>query len=526
MTDNTILETLKVQPLSEDEKSSRHILKRLVGPIASCDEATRNGRKYNRELWEGALGDDIFQEKVGSKGLLLELGHPADRDEIDLTQVCACIPEMPKIIEGDLYATVEVLDTPNGRLLSNLIDYGFVPGISSRGCGDVMDNDEVDPNTFCLETWDIVNVPALKKARMQVVEGLAQNSTLNLKRALTESLKSSKAEDIEKDEKMMKEAIERLGLDVDTKEDLNEDLKNDQIPEKGDDKLTESKTPEQTPVKKNEANNDGSEDLIKSLSEAIAAKAEVDIKVKNLQEQLAVSDTEVNKLGEEVAHYKNVAARLGQEIETLKAVEAKASTLEEELKVKVQTIEAQGSKIKELEESIATNESNSKSLNESVSSKDGKIAELNESLTKQKEEFESKISSMTESYEKEKSDSINKIKELNESYTKASQLAEGYKKLAHETVNRYIKSKAVMLGITANEITSRLSEKYTLDEVDKVCEDLRAYNSRMSKLPFGLNRKASVKVTESKDPLALRPQNSIDESMDEDIMKLAESFIK
>lgn len=59
---------------------------------------------------------------------------------------------MPKIIDGDLYAYVDILDTANGRLLKTLCDYGFVPGISSRGSGDVLDNDEVDPDTFFLET--------------------------------------------------------------------------------------------------------------------------------------------------------------------------------------------------------------------------------------------------------------------------------------------------------------------------------------------------------------------------------------
>jgi len=45
-----ILETLKMQPLSEEEKASRHILGRLYGPIATSLESTRNGRKYNAEL--------------------------------------------------------------------------------------------------------------------------------------------------------------------------------------------------------------------------------------------------------------------------------------------------------------------------------------------------------------------------------------------------------------------------------------------------------------------------------------------
>ena len=132
MTKSTeILEALKMQPLTEEEKASRHILGRWYGPIATCNESTRNGRRYNRELWERALNDELFHEKIANKCLFLELGHPQDREETDMSKVCACIPEMPKIINGDLCACVDILDTPNGKILKTLCDYGFVPGISS-----------------------------------------------------------------------------------------------------------------------------------------------------------------------------------------------------------------------------------------------------------------------------------------------------------------------------------------------------------------------------------------------------------
>jgi len=208
-----ILEALRMQPLSEEEKAARHILGRLYGPIATTKEKTRNGRGYNKELWEKALADDIFKEKLATKSLFLELGHPADREETDMKLVCACIPEMPKIVDGDLYAYVDILDTENGRLLKTLCDYGFVPGISSRGSGDIMANDEVDPETFFLETWDIVQLPAVKKARLSVCESFdANNARLN--KALNESY--AKSNDEEK--KIMKETLNNLNI----KFELNE----------------------------------------------------------------------------------------------------------------------------------------------------------------------------------------------------------------------------------------------------------------------------------------------------------------
>ena len=204
-----ILEALQMQPLSQEEMTARHILGRLYGPIATCVESTRNGRLYNKPLWEKALEDDIFLEKVATKALFLELGHPADREETDMKQACACIPEVPKIVGDDLYAYVDILDTPNGRLLKTLVDYGFVPGISSRGSGDVMDNNQVDPETFFLETWDIVQLPAVKKARLNVCESLDSNG-MKLKRALAESYKAAKEEDRD----TMKKALENLNIDI------------------------------------------------------------------------------------------------------------------------------------------------------------------------------------------------------------------------------------------------------------------------------------------------------------------------
>ena len=211
-----ILEALQMQPLSEEEMTARHILGRMYGPIASCVESTRNTRLYNRELWEKALTDEIFLEKVATKALFLELGHPADREETDMKQTCACIPEVPKIVGDDLCAYVDILDTPNGRLLKTLVDYGFVPGISSRGSGDVMDNNQVDPETFFLETWDIVQLPAVKKARLNICESL-DSEGVRLKKALAESYKAAK----EEDKDTMKQALENLNISIE--EELTEE---------------------------------------------------------------------------------------------------------------------------------------------------------------------------------------------------------------------------------------------------------------------------------------------------------------
>ncbi len=227
MNNKTILETLKLQPLTEEEKQRRHILGRWYGPIATCNEGTRNGRRYNRELWERALNDELFHEKIANKCLFLELGHPQDREETDMSKVCACIPEMPRIIDGDLCACVDILDTPNGRILKTLCDYGFIPGVSSRGSGDVMPNNDVDPETFFLETFDCVAIPAVKKARLTMCESL-DSEGLKLRKALTESFNNAS----EEDKVIMKETLDNLNIDIsdETADETNKVLTADDIP--------------------------------------------------------------------------------------------------------------------------------------------------------------------------------------------------------------------------------------------------------------------------------------------------------
>jgi len=476
-----IIEALKVQPLSEEEKEKRHILKRLSGPIASCNESTRNGRKYNKELWERALGDDLFAEKIKTKSLMLELGHPEDREETDMTKVCACIPEAPKIIDGDLYAVVDVLDTPNGRLLNTLIDYGFVPGISSRGSGDVV-GDEVDPNSFFLETWDIVQIPALEKARLVVTESLNNRQTLT--QALTESLNNANVED----RRIMEQALKDLNIDL--KENSEETREDKKVQE--DVKLNESK----------EVSDAESSKLVKSLREALRSRAELETKLQKLQEEKAVSDTKVSKLEEELRRYKQTSIHLSKVVTSNKGLKKENQSLQEELKKRDDIISEKDEKIKSQMTTISQKNLRIKQVMENlnkVSEANNNKQELNESLDTQKKSYEKQINSLQEKLETLKSDSQTQIKEYASRLDKNSKLVEKYKSYLTESVNRYIEAKAELYGVKSVEIKNRLNESYTLDDIDSICEDLQKYNLRMNKLPFNLNNKdTKVRVIESK----------------------------
>lgn len=589
-----VLEALQMQPLSEEEKASRHILGRLYGPIATCKEGTRNGRKYNKELWIKALNDEIFQEKIANKSLFLELGHPADREETDMSCVCACIPEMPKIVNDDLYAYVDILDTPNGRLLKTFCDYGFIPGISSRGSGDIMANDEVDPETFFLETWDIVQLPAVKKARLAMCESL--NNKKSLKVALQESYDAANDED----KKVMKETLDNLDIKLDeTIEDeipvedpeapieetlveaeeapveeteeapaeevevpVEEETPVEDTAEKAPEALTigafadelkdydkelplewkpividgkeypieavafddsedgkilaevsyalpeeevaindeeavaEEPAEKEPEIPAEEAGDAGEDEVIESLKEAVRQKDLLESEVRDLKNQKTVSDAEVQGLKEELEKYKGGFMRVSE-------LASKSTTLEKEKKALTEQLNLKNAEIKDLKSKVE----NHNSLTESAKAEKVKVTELTEKLAKVQAEAEETEKTLTEALEASRKKAQDRTK-----------LAKSYKAKYDAVVERYIANKAKMLGVRPHDITSKLAESYSLDDIDNVCNDLL----EESRPQFGLvggNPRVRVNESVKSEKKVIDPDNGYE--IDDDLLILA-----
>lgn len=589
-----VLEALQMQPLSEEEKASRHILGRLYGPIATCKEGTRNGRKYNKELWIKALNDEIFQEKIANKSLFLELGHPADREETDMSCVCACIPEMPKIVNDDLYAYVDILDTPNGRLLKTFCDYGFIPGISSRGSGDIMANDEVDPETFFLETWDIVQLPAVKKARLAMCESL--NNKKSLKVALQESYDAANDED----KKVMKETLDNLDIKLDetiedeipvedpeapieetlveaedatveeTEEtpaeevevpveeetpvedtveeapealtigafadelkdydkelplewkpividgkeypieavafDDSEDgkilaevsyaLPEEEVAINDEEAVAEEPAEKEPEIPAEEAGDAGEDEVIESLKEAVRQKDLLESEVRDLKNQKTVSDAEVQGLKEELEKYKGGFMRVSE-------LASKSTTLEKEKKALTEQLNLKNAEIKDLKSKVE----NHISLTESAKAEKVKVTELTEKLAKVQAEAEETEKTLTEALEASRKKAQDRTK-----------LAKSYKAKYDAVVERYIANKAKMLGVRPQDITSKLAESYSLDDIDNVCNDLL----EESRPQFGLvggNPRVRVNESVKSEKKVIDPDNGYE--IDDDLLILA-----
>ena len=181
---DSIREMLHFQDLTPEEKEKRGILARLYGPCASISIPTRNGRLYCEKLWDIQFDkNEILKESFKNGGIMLELDHPTDRDDTCSDRIAAVMPEPPKKDDnGHLICYVDIIDTPLGKIAYQLAKYGYKLGISSRGNGDIIQDengeDMVDPETYDLTTFDLVLTPSVYDARLTMTESLNNDTKL------------------------------------------------------------------------------------------------------------------------------------------------------------------------------------------------------------------------------------------------------------------------------------------------------------------------------------------------------------
>ena len=137
-----------------------------------ADIKNQNGRIYPHEVLKKEVSN--FNRRYVAEGRALgELGHPMG-PIINLDRVSHVIKELYE--DGkNFIGKAKVMDTPNGKIVKNLISEGVKLGVSSRGMGSVKTNksgvNEVQKD-FVLSTVDIVADPSAPDAFVDgIMEG-------------------------------------------------------------------------------------------------------------------------------------------------------------------------------------------------------------------------------------------------------------------------------------------------------------------------------------------------------------------
>ena len=168
---NILIETNIFQPtkglLSEGKTSSRG-LPLVEGILATAEVKNGNGRFYPRQLWEREIGK--YMNSVKENRALGELDHP-ETTVINLKNVSHNITEL--WWDGNhIMGKIEILPTPSGNILTELIKNGVTVGVSSRGMGSLEDRGGVMEvqDDFELLCWDFVSTPSNPGSFMGVLQ--------------------------------------------------------------------------------------------------------------------------------------------------------------------------------------------------------------------------------------------------------------------------------------------------------------------------------------------------------------------
>jgi hypothetical protein len=161
--------TVKISPsqLTENVNSDNGNLM-VEGILATAEVKNGNGRYYKKELWDREM--EKYDQLVKERRSMGELDHP-ESTVINLKNVSHIVTGYDW--DGDqLMGKIEILPTPSGNILKELIKNGVTVGVSSRGMGSLEDRGGVMEvqDDFELLCWDFVSTPSNPGSFMSVLQ--------------------------------------------------------------------------------------------------------------------------------------------------------------------------------------------------------------------------------------------------------------------------------------------------------------------------------------------------------------------
>ena len=156
----------------------------VTGVLQRADAKNQNGRVYPVDVLKREA-EKYMQNFVKQRRAMGELDHP-ESSVVNLKNVSHNIVDMGWESK-DLVGTVEILPTPSGNILRDLLQSGILLGISSRGLGsvkkDMRENADVVQDDFDLIAFDFVSNPSTQGAFMypqgKINESVEQKIIIN-----------------------------------------------------------------------------------------------------------------------------------------------------------------------------------------------------------------------------------------------------------------------------------------------------------------------------------------------------------
>jgi len=163
-----LVDVTPFRPVLRESKTRPGVFE-VEGVMQRASSENQNGRIYKKEILEREAKKYI-DDFVNNGNAFGELDHP-ESPVVSLKNASHIVKEL--YWKGnDLCGKVELLNTPSGNIVKEIIKAGHTIGISSRGTGSVQQTNEghmeVQPD-FELVCWDFVSNPSTHGAFMNPV---------------------------------------------------------------------------------------------------------------------------------------------------------------------------------------------------------------------------------------------------------------------------------------------------------------------------------------------------------------------
>ena len=163
-----LVDVTPFKPVLRESKERPGVFE-VEGVMQRAGAKNQNGRIYEKELLEREV-KKYMDEFVKNGNAFGELDHP-ESPVVSLKNASHVVKDL--YWNGDdLMGKVELLNTPAGNIVKEIIKAGHTIGISSRGTGSVQQTNEgtleVQPD-FELVCWDFVSNPSTHGAFMNPV---------------------------------------------------------------------------------------------------------------------------------------------------------------------------------------------------------------------------------------------------------------------------------------------------------------------------------------------------------------------
>lgn len=442
----------------------------LNGPIADYENSTRNNRFYGRNLWEKVFETPWVKEALETKTLFGEADHPRDRLETSIKEAAVVLKgysfdDNNNVLLGEF----DILDTPNGRIVKSLADYGCRLGVSSRGKGRIIDSKGkkvVEDRSFVFGGFDVVILPAVEKARQAYVNEDYEPKGFNeIRDQIKEQLEET---DSINDLERVKSIIEHTELD---ESDQLVELVNSRITELSEDANTISTSSLAKDLK------DAYDKINKLTKNTDTISESTQQELTEMKDSLNESATTISLLEDELSLYKSRLKNSSEDNEYLSErvhdlngqVDQLTGTKDHLVSENVDLRD----RTRELESKIRIESSKFKSYSKRLS----EVKEELENSDKERDEVES-------SYQESISSLNTNVTYLNEDNSELSNRVDDLYETIDEMSNRYLKTVSKLNKVNPNEVLRTLPEEYDLNDIDNSIERIIQRNRRLNKLPI------------------------------------------